>query len=98
MADKVLARLIVRPGADFTFKRRKPDETFGWDKETAKAELVELLGKIDVLQQRLSAEGSRGLLVVLQAMDAAGKYGTIRSVFGPLNASDVRVANFRAPS
>jgi PPK2 family polyphosphate:nucleotide phosphotransferase len=98
MADKVLARLAVRPGSNFSFKRRKPDETFGWDKETAKAELVEVLGKIDVLQQRLSAEGSRSLLVVLQAIDAAGKDGTIRAVFGPLNASDVRVANFRAPS
>ncbi len=90
--------MAVRPGSTFSFKRRKPDETFGWEKETAKAELIELLGKIDVLQQRLSAERSRSLLVVLQAIDAAGKDGTIRSVFGPLNASDVRVANFRAPS
>lgn len=98
MADKVLARLAVRPGSTFSFKRRKPDETYGWDKDAAKAELIEVLGKIDVLQQRLSAEGSRSLLVVLQAIDAAGKDGTIRSVFGPLNASDVRVANFRAPS
>ena len=98
MADKVLARLAVRPGSNFSFTRHKPDETFGWEKEAAKAELIEVLGKIDVLQQRLSAEGSRSLLVVLQAIDAAGKDGTIRSVFGPLNASDVRVANFRAPS
>ena len=98
MADKVLARLIVRPGSNFSFRRRKPDETFGWDKQEAKLELEDLLGKIDILQQRLSAENKRSLLVVLQAIDAAGKDGTIRSVFGPLNASDVRVANFRAPS
>lgn len=98
MADKVLARVAVRPGSNFTFKRRKPDETFGWDKEASKAELVELLAKIDVLQLRLAAEGSRSLLVVLQAIDAAGKDGTIRAVFGPLDASDVKVANFRSPS
>ena len=98
MADKVLNRLAVRPGSNFSFKRRKPDETFGWDKDAAKAELAEMLVKIDVLQQRLAAEGTRGLLVVLQAMDAAGKDSTIRSVFGPLNATDVRVTSFRAPS
>ncbi|MCU1354417.1 MAG: Polyphosphate:AMP phosphotransferase, partial [Acidimicrobiales bacterium] len=98
MADKVVARLAVRPGSNFSFKRRKPDDTCGWDKDAAKAELVEVLDKIDVLQQRLAAESAQGLLVVLQAMDAAGKDGTIRSVFGPLNDAGVRVENFRAPS
>jgi PPK2 family polyphosphate:nucleotide phosphotransferase len=96
--DKFLSRLVVRPDSNFSFNKLKPDETFGWDKESAEEELANLLLEIDVLQQRLSAEGKHGLLVVLQAIDAAGKDGTVRSVFGPLNASDVRVSNFKAPS
>jgi PPK2 family polyphosphate:nucleotide phosphotransferase len=46
----------------------------------------------------LWAEGKRSLLVVLQAMDAGGKDGVIRHVFGPLNPQGVRVACFKQPS
>ncbi len=98
MADKLLARLMVKPGANFTLKRRNPDETFGWDKAAAKAELADVTERIDVLQARLAAESKRSLLVVLQAMDAAGKDGTIRSVFGPLNSAGVQVESFKAPA
>ena len=95
---KFLARLCVAPDSKFTFRSRKPDQTFGWDRVEAEAELANVLAEIDVLQQKLAAESTRGLLIVLQAIDAAGKDGTVRSVFGPLNASDVRVSNFKAPS
>ena len=98
MADTWIARLLVKPGSNFSLKRRSPDETFGWDKEAAKAELVELHSRIDVLQQRLAAEHKQALLVVLQAMDACGKDGTIRSVFGALNPAGVKVSSFKAPA
>jgi PPK2 family polyphosphate:nucleotide phosphotransferase len=49
-------------------------------------------------QQRLAAEGTRGVLVVLQALDAAGKDGTIRHVMSGVNPQGVRVESFKIPS
>jgi PPK2 family polyphosphate:nucleotide phosphotransferase len=50
------------------------------------------------LQEMLFTDGRHSLLVVLQAMDAAGKDSTIRSVFGPINPQGCRVVSFKAPS
>lgn len=49
-------------------------------------------------QQRLYAEGKQKLLIVLQAMDAGGKDGTIRRVFKGVNPQGVKVHSFKAPS
>lgn len=98
MPDNVLTRLRVKPGSNFSVKRRNPDESFGWDKDAAKAELAQLHVRIDALQQRLAAQRTHSLLVVLQAMDACGKDGTIRSVFGAMNPAGVKVHSFKAPA
>jgi PPK2 family polyphosphate:nucleotide phosphotransferase len=50
------------------------------------------------LQERLAAQDSYGLLVVLQAMDAAGKDGTIRHVMSGVNPQGVSVHSFKVPS
>ena len=50
------------------------------------------------LQVRLWAEASRSLLVVLQAMDAGGKDGTIKHVFSGVNPQGTRVTSFKEPS
>lgn len=50
------------------------------------------------LQERLYAEKRQSLLVVLQAMDTAGKDGVIRKVFSGVNPQGVRVAHFEKPS
>lgn len=67
-------------------------------REAAEKELHHLTRRMDVLQRRLWAEGRQALLVILQARDAGGKDGTIRRVFGPLDALGVSVTAFRAPS
>jgi len=54
--------------------------------------------ELSELQTRLWAEHRRSLLVVLQAMDAGGKDGTIRKVLTGVNPQGVRVASFKAPS
>jgi PPK2 family polyphosphate:nucleotide phosphotransferase len=54
--------------------------------------------ELDSLQERLHAEGRHRVLVVLQAIDTGGKDGTIRNVFGPLDAQGVRVASFKVPT
>jgi PPK2 family polyphosphate:nucleotide phosphotransferase len=49
-------------------------------------------------QERLAAQDTHGVLVVLQALDAAGKDGTIRHVMSGLNPQGVRVESFKVPS
>jgi PPK2 family polyphosphate:nucleotide phosphotransferase len=71
-------------------------------KLAAKDELIEetqkLTERLNELQQALYAEGKRSLLVVLQARDAGGKDGVVRSVFGPLNQIGTHVTAFNAPT
>jgi PPK2 family polyphosphate:nucleotide phosphotransferase len=49
-------------------------------------------------QSRLAAQATHGLVVVLQALDAAGKDGTIRHVMSGVNPQGVRVESFKVPS
>ncbi len=95
--SSALAKLRVGPGSAFRLKDHPSDATFGWEKDAAKAELSEVIARIDVLQQRLAAEGQRSVLLVLQAMDAAGKDGTIRAITAGLNPAGFEVASFKAP-
>ncbi|MCU1370576.1 MAG: polyphosphate kinase [Ilumatobacteraceae bacterium] len=57
-----------------------------------------LVTQLGEWQTRLWAEGQRSVLMVLQAMDAGGKDGTIRKVFTGVNPQGVRVASFKAPT
>jgi len=70
----------------------------GGDKATTIKETGVLTERIGELQHRLWAEGTRSLLVVLQAMDAAGKDGTVKHVFRGVNPMGVRGVAFEAPS
>jgi PPK2 family polyphosphate:nucleotide phosphotransferase len=69
-----------------------------FDKEKTKRDLVELLEKLDELQNLLYAESKHSLLVVIQGMDASGKDGAIRNVFGKLNPQGVIVKSFKVPT
>ena len=68
------------------------------DKAAAKAEMKSDIKVIRRLQECLYAEKRQSLLVVLQALDAGGKDGTIKHVFGRINPLGVRAFNFRAPT
>lgn len=54
--------------------------------------------EIALLQDKLYAEGKEGVVFVLQAMDAAGKDGTVKHVFSGVNPQGVRVISFKQPS
>lgn len=69
----------------------------GGKSETA-PETASLIVELAELQARLWAESRRSVLLVLQAMDAGGKDGTIRKVFTGVNPQGVRVASFKQPS
>ena len=82
----------------FSIKSFDCAEKGDYDKESAAAKLAENCAKIDELQQKLYAEKKEGLVVIFQAMDAAGKDGTIREVFGPLNTHGVSEYAFKTPT
>jgi PPK2 family polyphosphate:nucleotide phosphotransferase len=54
--------------------------------------------KLRELQEKLYADGSKSLLIVIQAMDAAGKDSLIEHVFGGVNPQGCEVTSFKAPS
>ncbi len=67
-------------------------------REAAVEEFKGLRKELIDLQYLLYAEGKRKLLIVLQAMDAGGKDGTIRGLFKGVNPQGVRVTSFKAPT
>ncbi len=73
-------------------------EIVGGDRRAAEARLDDYRLRLEDLQELLYAEGKHRLLIVLQAMDTAGKDSTIRHVFRGVDPLGVRVTNFRAPT
>ena len=67
-------------------------------KKSASARIEKLQRRMDELQFLLYAEQKRSLLICLQALDAGGKDGVIRHVFGSMNPQGCRVASFKQPS
>lgn len=68
------------------------------DKKTLKAQTMENLAEAAALQDKLYAQGREGILIAIQARDAAGKDSLIKKVFGQLNPAALEVAAFKAPS
>ena len=95
----MLSRLVVDPGSAADLARRDPRDTLGLPgKDEAKEQLAVMLEKLSSLQERLYAEGTRSVLLVLQGLDASGKDGTIRHVFTGVNPQGCRVTSFKAPT
>lgn len=86
---------------DHPFKLSKcsTDETsLCVDRQDAEAKMAENNRRIDELQAKLYAEKKEGVIFLFQAMDAAGKDGTIRAVLTCLSPHGVHEAAFKAPS
>lgn len=96
----MVSSLVVQPGQTVHLDRWVPHSTPGapGDREATEAVFTSQHLRLADLQERLWAEARRSLLVVLQAMDTAGKDGTIRHVFRGFNPSGTRVAAFRVPT
>lgn len=89
----------VRSGTIVDLAAWNPDDTGSVDgKKKGRRALKPIVEEMDRLQRLLRADGRNKLLVVLQAMDTAGKDGAIRKVFGGLNPQGVRVTGFKAPT
>jgi PPK2 family polyphosphate:nucleotide phosphotransferase len=94
--DEVLDRLRV--GKTLDLDEHDPAESFGWSKEAGKAALADVVAEMARLQTLLFAESKRSVLVVLQAMDAAGKDGVLREVLTGVNPAGLQVTSFGVPS
>jgi PPK2 family polyphosphate:nucleotide phosphotransferase len=96
---KFAKEFIARPGKKVKLSKWDPDETLGHEKgETCDKKTSATIERLDELQYLLYAEKKHALLVVLQAMDAGGKDGTIRHVMRGLNPQGCVVTSFKQPS
>ena len=95
-----IRRLIVEPGSTISLKKEyDPGYTADFlEKGEAKDLLDEGIKKLAELQDKLYAQNTHALLIVIQAMDAAGKDGVIKHVMSGLNPQGVQVTSFKAPS
>lgn len=92
-------KIIVRDGSNFNLSNyqtaysgniQNPDE--------AEKRLKKANKRMSKLQQKLYATDNHSVLLVFQAMDAAGKDSTIRAVFSGVNPTGFQVSSFKAPS
>jgi PPK2 family polyphosphate:nucleotide phosphotransferase len=95
-------RWLLEPGTKVHLAAIDPGSTVGapgdGDKASAKEPTRELRHRLRELQGRLWAERGQALLVVLQAMDAGGKDGTIKHVFKGVNPQGTKVTSFKQPT
>lgn len=104
---KLIELLRVAPGKKLKLKDHDP----GWSqteelkdvgKDTVKARAKEILdlslAELTTAQELLYADNRYAVLIVLQAMDAAGKDGTIKHVMSGVNPQGCQVASFKKPS
>ena len=92
-------RWLVRPGQPLDLAAIDPGSTAGSQgKDRTTKTFDRLHDRLAGLQERLWAERRRSMLVVLQAIDAGGKDGTVKHLFHGLDAAGARVVSFRAPS
>jgi PPK2 family polyphosphate:nucleotide phosphotransferase len=97
--DDMLDDLRVKPGSAPHLDHRDPGARVGAPgKKEGLERLVQLVERLAKLHNRLYAESTRSVLLVLQGMDASGKDGTIRTVFTGVNPQGCRVHSFKEPT
>ncbi len=94
----VIEKFGVTSGKAFKLKNYKTDDPGSMEKKEALADLVDFQTELKEYQERLYAEDSQSLLVILQAMDAAGKDGAIEHVMSGVNPQGCQVFSFKQPT
>jgi PPK2 family polyphosphate:nucleotide phosphotransferase len=99
-AAKLIKQFRIDDPDDFKLAKFDPADTasLDLDKDDANAMLAQDVDRLAKLQERLYADHRWALLVVLQAMDAAGKDGVIKHVMSGVNPQGCDVHPFKAPS
>lgn len=89
----------VKPNKKVDLEKFSTKKDDSYSKKEVKEEILpQNLEKMFEFQERLYAENTRGILVVLQAMDAAGKDSLVKKVFTALNPAGCKVTSFKQPS
>jgi PPK2 family polyphosphate:nucleotide phosphotransferase len=99
--DKLIRRYRVAEGKGFRLKDIDPGDTHGLKSEfkaRAKVLLEQGVGWLAEEQDKLYAQDRWSVLLVFQAMDAAGKDGAIKHVMSGINPQGCQVSSFKAPS
>ncbi|QDH17218.1 PPK2 family polyphosphate kinase [Swingsia samuiensis] len=92
------SHLKITDGSKFSLSHFDPNEKLGYTHHTAKKRLRDCIEKLTVLQEKLAAHASQGILIVLQGMDTSGKDGAIRHAFSGLNPQGLHVVSFKTPA
>ena len=96
---KLADRFRVDSGKHFKLKDCDPADTGHWkSKEHAEEALAEGIARTAELQDKLYAQDNWALLLIFQAMDAAGKDGAVKHVMSGVNPQGCQVYSFKAPS
>jgi PPK2 family polyphosphate:nucleotide phosphotransferase len=97
--SELIKRYRIDDGSKFKINDIDPDDTAGIsDRERAGQMLREGVERLTKLQDKLYAANSWALLLIFQAMDAAGKDSTIKHVMSGVNPQGCQVYSFKAPS
>ena len=99
--ESLIEDFRITDGSDFKLKHIDPDDTGklgSLDATEAGALLQVGVERLSTLQEKLYAQDSHALLLIFQAMDAAGKDGTIKHVLSGVNPQGCHVTSFKAPS
>lgn len=92
-------KFLVPPGSKVQLEKVDADYTGKHEShEKAKPDIAKHVQRMGELQYLLYANASRSLLIVLQALDAGGKDGTIRHLFSGMNPQGTSVYGFKQPS
>ncbi len=93
-----IEKLLVKPNQKVDLKKYDPKYTGKYFEDEAKDRLKKNRKKLSELQETFYAANKHSLLIVLQAMDAAGKDGAIRHVMSGVNPQGCSVHSFKKPS
>lgn len=88
----------VQEGADLNLSHINSSDTRGLSKEQSQVLLAELKKEMSELQDKLYAENKKSLLIIFQAMDAAGKDSAIKHIMSGLNPQGCQVYSFKQPT
>ena len=91
-------QLRVKPGSRVKLVDRHANDTHGYNKDKAARELEQHQARMAELQELLYACKKQALLIILQALDAGGKDGTIRHVMSGVNPQSCQVTSFKQPT
>lgn len=95
---QIIDRFKITDGRNFSLKDCDTDNTEGYKKEDADKILNELIAKTVTIQEELYADRQYSLLIIFQAMDAAGKDSAIAHTMSGLNPQGCQVFSFKQPN